>query len=70
MNSFNEFAEQNSLLEIADGETRYKAYRTKKDVPSFLYLSSWTGIEIRRSRTEKQDIKLTGRKRMFLLSCI
>ena len=49
MNSFNEFAEQNSLLEIADGETRYKAYRTKKDVPSFLYLSSWTGIEITRA---------------------
>ena len=49
MNSYNEFAEQNCLLEIADGETRYKAYRMKKNVPSFLYLSSWTGIEITRA---------------------
>lgn len=49
MNSFNEFAEQNSILEITDGETRYEAYRMKKDVPSFLYLSSWTGIEITRA---------------------
>lgn len=47
--NFNEFAEQNSVLEIADGETRYNAYRTRKDVPSFLYLNSWTGIEITRA---------------------
>lgn len=49
MKNFNEFAEQNSALEIADGETRYNAYRMRQDVPSFLYLNSWTGIEITRA---------------------
>ena len=49
MKNYNEFAEQNSLMEIADGETRYNAYRAKDGVPSFLYLSSWTGIEITRA---------------------
>lgn len=49
LKNYNEFAEQNSALEIADGETRYNAYRMKQDVPSFLYLSSRIGIEITRA---------------------
>ncbi|MCR5810892.1 MAG: hypothetical protein K6G34_05770 [Lachnospiraceae bacterium] len=49
MKNFNEFAEQNSALEITDGETRYNAFRMRKDAPSFLHLNSWTGIEITRA---------------------
>ena len=48
---FNEFAEENAILEIAEGETRYKAYRKDASKASYLNLSSWTGIELKRTDT-------------------
>lgn len=48
LNSFNDFAEQNALLEIADGESRYNSYR-KDHALSVLRLDTRTGIEIFRA---------------------
>lgn len=49
LKNFNEFAEQNAILEIADAEIRHKAYRKKNPTSSFLYLNSWTGIDLKRT---------------------
>lgn len=49
LNKYNEFAEQNAILEISEGETRYDAYRKEQNVTSNLYLSSRTDIEIKRA---------------------
>lgn len=46
--NYNEFAEENAAVEITDGELRYKDYRKRDPSSSFLFLSSWNGIEFAR----------------------
>ena len=46
---FNEFSRQNAILEISEGETRYKAYRRSATDHSDLFLTSRTGIELKRT---------------------
>lgn len=49
LRNFNEFSEQNAILELSDAETRHSAYAQMQNKKSYLFLSSWTGIELCRA---------------------
>lgn len=49
LKKYNEFAEQNAVLEISEGETRYDAYLKEQNAPSYMFLNSRTGMEIKRA---------------------
>ena len=48
LSDYNEYAEQNAILEVSDGENRFNSY-IRDHAPSFLTLTSRTGIEVFRA---------------------